>query len=143
MRVKDFWAGLLFVAFGAGAVVVARDYPFGRLARMGPGFFPAVLGALLVVLGGILVARSLASAQERVELGSLRPVLLVLGAVLAFGLLLEPWGLAVATLALIVVGCLAGREFRFVEVAALYVVLVALAGIVFVRVLGLPIRILR
>ncbi len=142
MLAKDFGAGLLFVAFGAVAIVVARDYPVGRLARMGPGFFPAALGVLLVLLGLILVARSWSTAEERVQLGALRPVLLVLGAVVAFGLLLEPWGLAVAALALIVASSLGGRQFRVVEVGALSLALIALAGVLFVRVLGLPIKIL-
>jgi hypothetical protein len=50
-RPKDFYAGLLFVAFGVFAIIIARDYPLGTAARMGPGYFPRLLGMLLIVLG--------------------------------------------------------------------------------------------
>jgi hypothetical protein len=51
---KDALAGIMFALFGAAAVVLARQYPRGTLARMGPGFFPTVLGAVLVALGLLL-----------------------------------------------------------------------------------------
>jgi len=48
---KDFWAGAMFVAFGLGFAIVARNYPMGSGVRMGPAYFPTVLGLLLAVLG--------------------------------------------------------------------------------------------
>ena len=48
---KDLWAGLMLIAIGAAAVLVARNYPFGTALRMGPGFFPVILGGLLVLFG--------------------------------------------------------------------------------------------
>ena len=48
---KDVWAGLMLIAIGAAAIFVARSYPFGTALRMGPGFFPVVLGGLLIVFG--------------------------------------------------------------------------------------------
>ena len=48
---KDIWAGLLLIAIGMGATAIARNYPFGNALRMGPGYFPVVLGGLLVVFG--------------------------------------------------------------------------------------------
>ena len=55
---KDFWAGLMFVGFGAAFVIIARDYPMGQALRMGPAYFPTVLGGLLVILGMATFVRS-------------------------------------------------------------------------------------
>ena len=44
---KDFWAGIFFIAFGAGAAAVAQENALGTLSRMGPGFFPTALGVIL------------------------------------------------------------------------------------------------
>ena len=52
---KDFYAGLLFIAFGVAAIVIGSNYALGTAARMGPGYFPRILGILLVTLGAILV----------------------------------------------------------------------------------------
>ena len=61
---KDFLAGLLFLAIGAGAMVVARGYPFGTTARMGSGYFPTVLGGVLVLFGVFLMARGARSGER-------------------------------------------------------------------------------
>ena len=44
---QDFWSGLLFVGFGAVALVIGRDYAMGTAMRMGPGYFPMILAGLL------------------------------------------------------------------------------------------------
>ena len=54
---KDFWAGLIYVFFGAAAIVIARDYPMGTALRMGPAYFPSLLGALLLLIGAISIIR--------------------------------------------------------------------------------------
>ena len=51
---KDFWSGVMLIAIGAAAVVIGRDYPFGTALRMGAGFFPLVLGAVLVLFGVLM-----------------------------------------------------------------------------------------
>ena len=61
---KDFWAGLMLIAVGALAVVLARDYPLGTVMRMGPGYFPVALGALLVLFGIYVLARACAAARR-------------------------------------------------------------------------------
>lgn len=55
---EDFWAGLMFVAFGILAIVVARNYPMGSALRMGPGYFPTYLGAIMIVIGAIMTGRA-------------------------------------------------------------------------------------
>jgi len=58
---KDFWAGLMFVAFGLGFMIVARDYSMGSAVRMGPAYFPMVLGGMLAVLGAVIFLRGFVS----------------------------------------------------------------------------------
>jgi len=58
---KDFWAGLMFIAFGLGFMVVARDYTMGSAVRMGPAYFPTVLGGMLAVLGAVIFLRAFVS----------------------------------------------------------------------------------
>lgn len=137
---KDFYAGLLFIAFGSLAIVVARHYPMGSSLRMGPGYFPMVLGGLLVLLGVVTGLRAL-WIREAVPPVALRPLVLVLGAVLAFALVVQGLGLVLATVALVVVSCLGGSGFRTREVIAICFVLTALVVGLFVYGLGLPFRV--
>ena len=52
---RDFWAGVMLIVIGAGSVIIARNYSFGTSLRMGPGYFPSVLGGVLVLFGLYLV----------------------------------------------------------------------------------------
>jgi len=137
----DFFAGLLFLGFGIGAMLVARDYPMGTTIGMGPGYFPTILGGLLVCVGLVLAGRAFWLPGERVATFVFRPLLLVHGAVVAFALLVEPLGLALAILALVPLSRLGGWEVRAAEVAILALVLAALALGIFVYGLGLPFRV--
>jgi hypothetical protein len=58
---KDFWAGLMFTAFGLAFMFVARDYAMGSAVRMGPAYFPMVLGGILAILGGVILFRAFVS----------------------------------------------------------------------------------
>ena len=135
-RSKDFWAGLLFIAFGALALWVGHEYAMGTSRRMGPGYFPAMLGWILCGLGLIVAVRGLIIEGETVPRGALRPFLVLVG-ILAFALLLQPAGLVVATLVLIVISSLGGYEFKLLEVGATSVVLIVFSIFVFVWGLGL------
>ena len=66
---KDFWAGMMFVGTGAGAMFIARHYPFGTTLRMGPGYFPIVLGGILILFGIYVMAQG--AAQQREDPGQL------------------------------------------------------------------------
>ena len=135
---KDFWAGLMFAATGAAAIFMARGYPFGTMLRMGPGYFPIVLGALLVLFGLWFIAKGLRS-QERIEGGwSLRALIVLPLALVLFGVLVERAGFVPALVVLIFGSAAAGTQFRFGEVALLTVVLTALCVAVFIWGLGLP-----
>jgi hypothetical protein len=131
-RPKDFYAGLLFVAFGAFAIVIARNYPLGSAARMGPGYFPRLLGILLIVLGAALSLTALRGRGPALPGWKWRPVSIVLLSVVAFGLALTHAGLVLSTIGLIAVASTASREFRFRESLLSGVLLAALSVGVFV-----------
>jgi hypothetical protein len=129
---KDFLAGLLFVAFGVGAIVVGSKYALGTAARMGPGYFPRILGMLLVALGLVLAVRALRSNGPPLPGWKWRPVVIVLGSVALFGLIVNRAGLVVSTIFLIVAASAASREFRPRESVVAGVILAAVAVGIFV-----------
>jgi hypothetical protein len=105
---------------------------------MGPGYFPTVIGALVALLGLVLMVTALRIPGPRLPRVPLRPVVLILAAGVAFGYLLKPLGLVAATAVLVIVSALGGHEFRWREVLALAAVLVVFSIGVFVFGLGLP-----
>jgi len=136
---KDLVAGLLFIAAGIAAIAIAANYTLGTAARMGPGYFPRVLGMLLIVLGAILAARSLRLAGPPLPGWKWRPVLVTLGSVVMFGLIVNHAGLVVSTILLIVMASAASHEFRPREAVISGIALAALAVGVFV--IGLKLQI--
>ena len=91
---KDFWAGLMFIAFGLFfAIWAVTHYQMGSAVRMGPAYFPAVLGGLLAVLGLMVISGSFVMEGPSVPTFHLRPVALVLAANIAYGYLMKPLGL--------------------------------------------------
>ena len=136
---KDFLAGLLFIAFGAIAVIEAAGYPIGSTMRMGPGYFPVVLGALLIGLGAVISGYAVAVREDR-PLGriGLRPLVLITLSLLAFAFLLGPLGLVPAIIGTVVVSCIGGYEFRLYETLMLAVGLAVFCVLIFYIGLGLP-----
>ncbi len=136
---KDLVAGLMFIAVGILAIVISSNYTLGTAARMGPGYFPRILGILMIVLGGIIALRSLRVAGPPLPGWKWRPVLVVLGSVIIFGLVVNWLGLVVSTVLLILMSSAASTEFRPKEAAISGVLLAALAVGVFV--IGLKLQI--
>jgi len=129
----------MFAGFGAFFVAWSlTHYAMESAVRMGPGYFPVVLGGLLLLLGALVIFRSLAADGPRVARFHFRPLVLVCLAVLAYGYLMQPGGLAVATAAAVFIGALAGHEFRWKEVSVVALVLVVFSYLVFVKGLTLP-----
>jgi hypothetical protein len=136
---RDFWAGVMLIGTGAAAVLIARNYAFGTTLRMGPGYFPSVLGGLLCLFGIYLVAAGLRS-KEKMEGSnwSLRALIVLPLALVLFGLLMEHAGFIPALVVLIFGSALAGKEFRFFEVLLLAIGLTAFSVALFIWGLGLP-----
>jgi hypothetical protein len=114
------------------------QYNVGTALRMGPGYFPMVIGGLVAVLGLVLLVRSLKLEGPPVPRIHLRPILFVVIASVAYGYLLRPLGLVLSTMAVVVVSAYAGHEFRLREVLILAVALALFSVLVFVYALGLP-----
>ena len=136
---KDFWAGLMFIAFGVGFAWGAQNYQMGSAVRMGPAYFPTMLGGLLVVLGLAILVGSFLAQGPKVPQFHFKPLILIVVAIVLFGALLRPLGVVIATVALIGVGALGGTDFRWKEVGILSAALAVFAVWVFVKGLGLPI----
>ena len=135
---KDVWAGVMLIATGAAALLMARNYAFGTTLRMGPGYFPSVLGGLLVLFGLYLVAAGLRRNEKIEGNWSLRALIVLPLSLVLFGLLMEHAGFVPALLVLIVGSAAAGTEFRLIEVLLLAVALTAFSVALFIWGLGLP-----
>lgn len=138
---KDFYTGILFVIFGGGFAWGATKYNVGTAAKMGPGFFPLILGVLLTLLGGVVLVRCIAAAGEEQRVGplALKPALFLFGSLAAFSFLLRSAGLVVSIVAVIVISSLASRESRFLETLVSAIVLCAASVAIFVYALNLQI----
>jgi Tripartite tricarboxylate transporter TctB family len=135
---KDFWAGAMLIGTGAGSMIIARSYSFGTSLRMGPGYFPSVLGGLLVLFGLYLVVVGLRSNEKIEGNWSLRALIILPLALVLFGLLMEYAGFVPALLALIFGSAAAGSEFKLGEVLLLSVGLTVACVALFIWGLGLP-----
>ena len=136
---KDFWAGVMFIAFAAVALYVSRNYSLGTAVRMGPGYFPIVLGGVLALVGAILVVRSLGIAGDPIGHVRVLPLVVVAVAVVLFGVLLPRLGLALTLPLVIAVSALGSVQSRRWEVLILALVLTVFSALVFVYGLRLPI----
>ena len=137
---RDFWAGVMFLVLGGMFAGVALSYKIGTAARMGPGFFPVVLGAILMILG-IAIAVGAMKGREgpAVDRYHWKPILWVLGSIVVFGLLLKVLGMLVAGVLLVIGASLGSEEFKLRDVLLLAVGLVIFCALVFVGGLKLPI----
>jgi hypothetical protein len=140
---KDFWAGLLYAGFGAAAVLIARDYGMGSSSRMGPAYFPTVLGGLLLLIGIASLIRSFFARGEPIGAIAWKGMFLVTLATVLFGVLLRPAGLVPALATLILVSAAASIKFRF-DWRALTLMggLIVFCALVFVKGLGIPVPLL-
>jgi hypothetical protein len=138
----DLVAGVALSLVGLAAIWGATRYNIGSAARMGPGFMPLMIGIALTLFGTILVGTASFQKTEAIGEVTLRPVLLVLCGVVAFGLLIYDVGFLAAVVVLVVFARLAGRGQRLAETAILAVGLALLGAGIFVWGLGLPLPLL-
>jgi len=140
---KDFWAGMMFFGTGVGAMIVARHYPFGTTLNMGPGYFPMVLGGILIVFGAFITFRGLRRNEKMQGPWSLRTLIMLPLFIVAFGILMRPAGFIPALAALVFLSAASGREFKFKEVLFLTFFFSVLSVAMFIWGLGLPYPLIR
>jgi len=145
---KDFYSGLLYTVVGAAFAYGATSYNIGTGARMGPGYFPLLLGSILAIIGGIVLFKSLVvetPTGDRVGSWAWKPLSFIIAGNLLFGILLgglpsikfPAMGLIAAIYGTTLVVSMAGDKFKLKEVLALATVLSALSYLAFIVVLKL------
>ncbi len=145
---KDFFSGLMFTLVGAAFAFGATNYNIGTGARMGPGYFPLLLGIFLAVLGAFITFYSLVEHTEDGEpVGAFawKPIVFILGANIVFGVLLgglpsiglPPMGLIAGIYALVFIASKAGEVFVVKDVFILATVLAVGSYIAFIWALKL------
>jgi hypothetical protein len=142
-RNQDFLAGLLFSAIGLAVAVIAwNQYSIGTSAKMGPGYFPVMMGGLLTIFGIYILVRGLFRAIAIEGAWAVRPLALITISILAFGYLMDQLGMIVALLTLFLVSAFGGHEFKLKEVLILAAVMTVAAWAVFIYGLGVPFRLI-
>jgi hypothetical protein len=139
---KDFWSGLMFIAVGVAFAWGALSYSFGSSARPGPAYFPFGLGALLSVLGAVVLFKALSIETEGGDpIGpwAWKPLLVIVGSVASFGWILPHLGMVIALPILVMVAAAAGDEFHWKDALINAVVLTIGSWVIFIYGLKLTI----
>lgn len=137
----DFSSGLALMLTGAGFALGSMQYPFGRSAQPGPGYFPLLLSLLLLLLGSVIFVKSVIVPYKAPDdLGPIawRPLIVVMAAIGLFGFLLPRAGLVITFPTVVLVTGMASRDFRWRSSLAYAGMLTALAWLIFVVLLRLP-----
>lgn len=149
---KDFYSGVMFTAVGVAFAWGATNYNIGTGARMGPGYFPLMLGVLLALIGGgIMLASLVVPTEDGEPVGrwAWRPLGYIIGANVVFGILLgglpkfgvPAMGLIAAIYALVFIASMAGDRFILKEVFILASVLAVSSWFAFVWALKLQFQV--
>ncbi len=136
---QDVLLGAFLVAVATGALYATRTLSVGHAADMGPGYMPRVVSLALLGFGLFFLGRSARGMAVTIEAVRLRPLLAVLAAVGVFALTAERLGLAIASVLTVLLAGLAARETRPLESIGFALLLSALAALLFVKVLALPV----
>jgi putative tricarboxylic transport membrane protein len=139
---KDFWAGVIYLGMGVATVAIAREYPMGTAVKMGPAYFPTVLGGLLCLIGLVSLIRSFFTSGEAIGAFALKGVSLIAASVVLFGLLARGAGLVPALGVLVVCSAYASIQFRWKSAMLLAAGLIVFCALVFIKLLGVPLPLL-
>jgi len=140
---KDIVGGLILVAVGVWiAWHAASSYPLGSLRRMGPGMFPAGMGAITAILGAIVAVQALFREVERADVRIWAP-LFVLAGIAGFAIVIPLFGLIPAIFVVVIVSSFADLNVRPVTLAIMCVVLSIMVPLIFRVALGLQLDMVR
>ena len=131
---KDFFAGLMFMVVGVAFAWGATTYSVGSGARMGPGYFPLMLGILLALIGSVITFKAMVVETEggdKIGAWAWKPLFFILAANFVFGILLgglpsiglPAMGMILGIYALVIISSLAGNEFSLKGVLGLSTIL--------------------
>jgi len=132
---KDFWSAVMFIIFGVLFIAWSQEYQFGTTQRMGPGYFPTILGILLVVLGILVAVPVFKHDAQETHVGHIgwRGLLVILGAVILYAVLLPRLGFVVSMATLVILSAMGSREFTWKAALMSTVVLGFFSYLVFVK----------
>ena len=138
--IRDLAAGLIFIAFGLAFAGTAYTYDLGSALRMGPGYFPLVLGGLLTLLGAGVIVEGIVKSED-VPLGGVpwRGLVLLTAALIVFGYGVRRAGLAPALFAAVFLAALASAKTGIVRAAIMAAGLTIFCILIFVKALGLAV----
>jgi len=135
---QDVGAAVVFMAIGLAGVYFGSDLTFGTAGRMGPGYFPIILSWIIFAIGVIVGLQGLTIQGPPIEPVQLRPMLVIIAAIVAFGYLVERLGLAITAALLTVLAGYARREVSLWETLLLAVGLAVFCVVLFVYGLSQP-----
>lgn len=139
---KDFWTGLIYIGLGVSAIVIARDYAMGTAVKMGPAYFPSILGGLLVLIGLISVIRSFVVSGTPIGAFAFKGLSLVIGSTLLFGAIVRGTGVLVSLPLLVLVSAYGSTRFRWAPTIVMAFGLTLFCALVFIEGLGIPLPLL-
>jgi hypothetical protein len=148
---RDFYTGLIYMGAGVAFAWGATAYNVGNAARMGPGYFPMMLGILLAILGVVIMFKSMAvetADGEKIGSWAWKPLFFIIAANLVFGVLmgglpsikLSAMGMMAAIYVLTFIASLAGEEYRWKEILILATVLAVMSYLAFIVLLKLQLQ---
>ena len=112
---QNFWAGVMFIIIGSAFAWKSLEYSMGTAARMGPGYFPHWLGVIIEILGALILLSSLSKQAAKTEVAKFdfKIVAIITASVAVFAFILQPAGLIVSMLVLVIISALASHEFTW------------------------------
>jgi hypothetical protein len=139
MRTQDFWFAVFLIVVGLAGYFGADHLTRGTPARMGPGFIPTALSIIIGAVGLVLMVRSFArSGGPMVQRWALRHLLIILGSIIAFAVALDPLGLALSVMLVVVISSFAADDRKWIEIVILAPCAAIFTVLLFVHFLGLP-----
>lgn len=139
---KDFWIGVVYLAFGSAAIIISRDYSMGTALKMGPSYFPTILGSLLILIGIISLLRSFVKSGTPFGVFALKGLVLIIASIILFGFIVRRVGLVIALPTLVIISSYASTQFRWKYSLALAAGLTIFCILVFLKGLGVPLPVL-
>jgi hypothetical protein len=132
---RDLWAGLMFAVIGIIFMILSKQYSIGTSAKMGPGYFPMVLGGLMTLFGVIIALGAFSGKAQMLKLSPVgwREFILLLASVAVFAIALPRLGMVISVALLIMISAIASHEFKLRDTLISIVVLVLLAYGMFVK----------
>ncbi len=138
-RDTDVLSGVLFTGLGLAVAYASSKYDVGSVARMGPGFFPLLLGIILAAIGVTIAIRGVASPSTAFHVERIRPIVAIGLSLVAFGWVITRFGFAPALLSGCLLAMAAIPRTSRIEFVLVPLLLCAFCSFVFIYGLGLPI----